>query len=420
MAKKSSTAKNDVPEYMIPLSDEKEKAIVKLIQKTRITLLIDFPFFGILSLKLVLKKDYSIPTMATEGKHLLYNPNFVEKLPEKQLAFIIVHEVMHCALRHIWRKGDKNHIKWNYACDYAIHSILNSESISCIEMPQGALYNRDYNNMSAEEIYTVLPDDVGNNGNGTLDDHDVWEKNSNDGGDGSSTSNSDMEQDWESSVINAAKQVERLDEKKRGCIPGYFKRYIDSLLNPVKDWRILLREFIEPEPNDYTFIRPDYRIDYDTFGCFLPSFNDELESVNKILFWIDTSGSIGNDELNRIYSEVAGAIQQFDVFTGYLGFFDHVAYEPKAFTDLASLKDIEPVGGGGTNFHAPFEYVRDNDEFRGNVKCQIILTDGYCDYPDEEIAEGVPVIWLITTKSKVNEPPFGKSIYLPLNGGDEE
>jgi predicted metal-dependent peptidase len=340
--------------------------------------------------------------MGTDGINLYYNPCFVKTLTAQELNFVIIHEVMHCALRHIWRRNNRVHNTWNIACDYAIHSIIKNEcSKNIISMPNSALYNPHYNDMSAEEIYETLPKRDENN-SGTIDNHDYWDNSKN-------STNSSIEQQWEMDVINAANTVMN-DNKNKGNVPGYFKRYIEKLTNPVKDWKVLLREFIEPEPNDYTFMRPDYRFDYDIFNCFLPSFNDEVDKVKKITFWIDTSGSISNNELSKIYSEVAGAVQQFDVFEGYLGFFDSISYEPKLFTDINSLKEIKAQGGGGTNFNAPFEYINEHKNF-SDTKCIIILTDGYCDFPLESITN-IPTIWLITTEDI--KAPWGRSIYLPL------
>lgn len=308
------------------------------------------------------------------------------------------------------------------ACDYAIHSLVAQDHNSEIEMLQeNILYDPKYNNMSAEEIYEQLMD---NNVQvqSTIDNHDVWQQpqngqsgqgdgnnegdNQGNDGNGGFDDGGNTEKDWETAVINAAQSA---NAKKQGSVPGYFQRMIDKLTNPIKDWRILLREFIEPEPTDYTFIRPDYRIEYDVFNCFLPSFNEEEEKVEDIYFWVDTSGSVSDSELNYIYSEVAGAVQQFDRFTGYLGFFDSIAYEPKKFEDFNSLKEIKPVGGGGTDFYAAFEYMKEHDI---HPKCVIMLTDGYADFPPEDIID-CPVIWLITTKSL--EAPWGRTIYLPLD-----
>jgi len=389
------------------------------ITKARIQLLTSYPFYGILSLKLILKKvetktiidengkeqKYSqLETAGVDGKYFYYNEDFINSLTDSELKFIVVHEVMHCALRHLWRQEHRIPKLFNVACDYAIHSILKQDGIRDITMPDSALYNPEYDGMSAEQIYEKLLEEHADDDFQTVDDHSMWgnASNNNDG-----ATSSSMEKDWETAVINAAKQAQQ-SSKNAGQIPGYFQRMIDELTNPIKDWRIILREFIEPEPNDYTFIRPDYRIDYDTFGCFLPSFNEENEKVEDIYFWIDTSGSVSETELNYIYSEVAGAIQQFDKFTGYLGFFDYNAYEPKRFEDFNSLKEIKPVGGGGTNFHAPFNWLNDHEI---SPKCVIMLTDGYCNFPDEDIID-CPVVWLITTKEI--QAPWGKSIYLPL------
>lgn len=397
------------------------------ITKARINMLLNYAFFGILSLRLQLVEDSSVPTAGTDGKKLYYNPKFIDDMSDNDIIFIILHEVMHCALRHIWRQGTRDKHIFNMACDYAIHSIIDSDSGNNMTIPKFCLFDKKFNGMSAEQIYDIIVDnpkhqqmaqqmkDMENgNGNGKsghsnsplMDDHSKWGKAAN-GEEESQAQKSAQQQDWEAAVINAAKQVAN-DGKQAGSVPGYFKRLIKDITEPTKDWRILLREFIEPEPNDYTFTLPDYRLDYDTFGCFLPSFNDEDETVSDIYFWVDTSGSISDFELNKIYSEVAGAVNQFDTFKGYLGFFDSVAYEPKEFNDINSLKEIKPEGGGGTNFHAPFKYIEKNNL---KPKAIIMLTDGYCDFPDETITD-VPVIWLITTKEI--EAPWGKNIYLDL------
>lgn len=397
------------------------------ITKARIQLLNSYPFYGILSLKLILKKVESktivndkgeeetitpLETAGVDGKYFYYNEEFINSLTDPQLKFIVVHEVMHCALRHLWRQEHRLPKLFNIACDYAIHSILKQDGTRDIEMPDSACYDPKYDGMSAEQIYEKLLQDNPNIQVQPVDDHSMWGNGGGSGnGEDGESYGGNMEKDWETAVINAAKQAAQ-SSKNAGKIPGYFQRMINELTNPIKDWRIILREFIEPEPNDYTFVKPDYRIDYDTFGCFLPSFNEEEEKVEDIYFWIDTSGSVSDSDLNYIYSEVAGAIQQFDRFTGYLGFFDYSAYEPKRFEDFNSLKEIKPQGGGGTNFHAPFNWLNDNNI---NPKCVIMLTDGYCDFPDEDIIN-CPVIWLITTKTI--EAPWGKSIYLPLEGDD--
>src|SRR5215472_18639611 len=94
------------------------------IQKARTALLLDHPFFGSLLFRLKGRSSCSIVTMATDGVSLFYNPEFVERLNAAELAGVLAHEVMHPALQHHTRRGDRNQKRWNIACDYAINPLL--------------------------------------------------------------------------------------------------------------------------------------------------------------------------------------------------------------------------------------------------------------------------------------------------------
>ena len=121
---------------------------------------------------------------------------------------------------------------------------------------------------------------------------------------------------------------------------------------------------------------------------------------------IDTSGSMSDDMVTAAYSEIKGAIDQFDgKLTGLLGFFDASVVEPKAFENEEEFRIIRPEGGGGTDFEVIFEYV--HQHMQENLPASIIiLTDGYAPFPKETVSEGIPVLWLINNKDA--EPPWGK------------
>lgn len=87
------------------------------IQKARTTLLLDHPFFGTLLFRLGAKPSRMVATMATNGISLFYNPEFVETLNASELAGVLAHEVMHPALQHHTRRGDRSQVRWNMACD---------------------------------------------------------------------------------------------------------------------------------------------------------------------------------------------------------------------------------------------------------------------------------------------------------------
>jgi predicted metal-dependent peptidase len=417
------------------LGANEEKSIEDNLIRSRIQMLMTFPFFGILALHLQMEQDYTCPTAATDGNKFFYNPHFIKKLSEEERNWIVVHEVLHPALKHLWRRGDREPVKWNYACDYAIHSIMmqfiNNVSYQAkdkLKMPPGCLYDPKYDDKSAEEIYDLLPKSFkqqpqcgngqsqgqsgkskgqgqgqgqGQDGNGDgdgqtpLDDHSKW-------GQGETQENGQAKAaDWEGKLVSAAKAAE---SKMAGTVPGFLKRLLGKITKPQKDWRTLLHEFVEEEVSDYSFNPPDRR--YQDGDFFLPDFNDIIEVIKKMLFFMDTSGSIGDREMNVSYSEVAGAITQFnDRLSGWLGFFDHAIYGPWPFENVTDLLQIRPEGGGGTSFHIIFDKVKEMREKGDEIAGVIILTDGYADWPPESIAEGIPVLWLINNEDVT--PPWG-------------
>jgi predicted metal-dependent peptidase len=72
---------------------------------------------------------------------------------------------------------------------------------------------------------------------------------------------------------------------------------------------------------------------------------------------VDTSGSINTPQVTQAYSEIKGAIEQFNSLSGFLGFFDEKVYEPVEFNSVEDILSIIPKGGVGTNFYKIFEYV---------------------------------------------------------------
>ena len=139
---------------------------------------------------------------------------------------------------------------------------------------------------------------------------------------------------------------------------------------------------------------------------FLPDFNEKDESAKNLLFMIDTSGSMSDDAITECYSEIYGAIQQFNgKLQGKLGFFDAVVVEPTPFEDEEEFKIIRPKGGGGTSFHVIFDYVKEQMRDEPPVSI-IILTDGYAPFPNIEDTQDIPVLWIINNDEV--DPPWGK------------
>lgn len=210
---------------------------------------------------------------------------------------------------------------------------------------------------------------------------------------------------WAKRFEDACEAISIRDpSNQRGLLPLFAERLFKELKKPQTDWRMILNDFVQEELVDYSFTPPDRRFDEIPFS--LPDFNDKDDLVEDILFMIDTSASMSDDMITAAYSEVKGAIDQFDgKLKGWLGFFDAAIVEPKPFTNEAEFRIIKPAGGGGTDFQIIFEYVQKHmqDKLPASI---IILTDGFAPFPQEKLAGGIPVLWLLNNK-KVN-PPWGK------------
>src|SRR6202167_2787306 len=123
------------------------------IQKARTSLILDHPFFGSLLFRLKGQECRSVPTMATDGVSLFYNPDFVETLNAATLAGTLAHEVMHPALHNHVRRSGRDPKRWNIACDFAINPLLVDAGLS---LPGGVLIDNRFRGMSAEQIYNLL------------------------------------------------------------------------------------------------------------------------------------------------------------------------------------------------------------------------------------------------------------------------
>ena len=191
---------------------------------------------------------------------------------------------------------------------------------------------------------------------------------------------------------------------------GFLERIWQQPNEPTLDWRKLLNAFVQIEVFDYSFSPPDRRIQDSPF--FLPDYSAELQNSTEpkeVLFMVDTSGSIDEHTLSTVFSELQGALQQFEgVLTGQLGFFDTMVYKPTPFSDIHDLREIIPLGGGGTDYHCIFQYARRFTESPPSTI--VIFTDGKCEFPKETEAHNIPVLWLFTDEDVT--APWGRSAYV--------
>lgn len=424
------------------LSDEKKREYVKRLLMSRMRILMNHGFYGLLLMHMKLSIDENCNTAATDGHRIFFGPRFLESLNDSELDLIMMHEILHVVLQHCFRYGKRQHERFNIACDIVVNSnILLSNGMnrkSIFVRGEGEIMHiapdgREGYEYTAEQVYEMLPNmpDRGkpNSLTGTLGDED----NDGDGSAGSALGRAkhkeakqkeskavrddhtrwgmDEEDDtlrdvWVKRFKDACEAIEIRDpSNQRGLLPAFAQRMLKELRKPQTDWRTVLNDFIQEEIVDYTFTPPDRRFDESPF--YLPDFNDKDDITEDILFMIDTSGSMSDDMITAAYSEVKGAIDQFDgKLKGWLGFFDAAIIEPTPFSSIDEFKVIKPAGGGGTDFQIIFEYVHKHmqDKLPASI---IILTDGFAPFPKEGLSMGIPVLWLLNNEEVF--PPWGKT-----------
>lgn len=410
------------------LSESKIKGCIKRLLLSRMRILYNHGFYGLLLMHMIYAVSEEIETACTDGVRITFGIDFLDSLSDSELDFVMMHEILHVVLQHCFRGDVEDPEAYNIAADIVVNSNImleNGLKASSITLSKYGIAmhvapnGKEGHEYTAEQVYAMLPKNLNKKGNNkslgsavgrakkeiskeqhqpvqVWDDHSQWGKYEED---------DTLRDVWLKRFEDAAEAIEIRDPSNaRGLLPAFAERILKELKKSQTDWRTILNDFVQEEVVDYSFSPPDRRFDDSPF--FLPDFNGKEDMVEDILFMIDTSGSMSDDMIAAAYSEVKGAIDQFNgKLKGWLGFFDAAIIKPQPFSDENEFKIIKPAGGGGTDFQIIFEYVfhHMSDKLPASI---IILSDGDAPFPLEKLAGGIPVLWLLNNE-EVN-PPWGK------------
>jgi len=382
------------------------QALQRRLTKLRKGLLGRYPFFG----RLLMHLSFGFApcgTAFTDMKRIVFDPDFANRLSDKELEFVLLHELLHCVLKHCIRLRGKRRYLANIACDIVVNSTIfgmNQQSpvtIDRCEVMHLTPKNTEGRDHTVEEVYDMLcatpPDKLKElYGDVQLDLHDLWDR----------IDAGHMEAVWDRHVLEAA------SAKGHVGVPVLLERQLHALeRTPKTNWRQLLQDYIRHDRFDYVMECPDRRYSGD---ILLPSFQDNQSgaAAERLWFFVDTSGSVTDEALAAAYSEIAAALDQLDYLSGMISFFDSAVTQPQPFETLEEFLENKPVGGGGTSFIAVAEMVEKWSEENEPPCVVIVLTDGYARFPGAKVAEEIAWIWLIVD-SDVNAP-FGETVHLDL------
>lgn len=400
--------------------------------QARISLLRKFPFFGRLSTHLKIKEDPTSPTLATDGEYVFYNPHFVGYLTDADLMFILSHEVLHCAFKHVgWpgvtRRGNRDEDLWSQACDYVINGVLVE---SGLPMPKGVpgmtvdlmggkaqlkveelvkgLYNPAFKGLCVEEVYEKLKQQTKqqqqSNNKQRFDDHSRLSRKQANGdetkGQGSLEGGDDpvKQMIWKERISNAD-QAAKLAGKGLSC----FGEMIKDILNP----RISFADFLHSNlqaacPQNYRWTPPNRRHLWN--DIILPSAYGEKLYCGVLL---DSSGSMSTKELQYGLGTLQNILDTFHEYEVHVAAFSggDKPHSHKTFETGDRVTDYEFQDRGGTLVGPGIKWFEENHP---KIGCLVVFTDGgLFDVPEEP---PFPVLWVVTQRGF--KPAFGQHIQL--------
>ena len=246
----------------------------------RVGLLLRHPFFGNMATRLkIVPADEWLMTAAVDGRNLYYNTQFFNAMDNKEIEFVLAHEIYHMVYDHLGRRNDRNPMLYNISADYIVNNELVDGRIGTKPKIVDCYQDFKYRGWTSEEVYDELFEKAKKEGEEfleqlgeMLDEHLDLEGDSEEEGKGKGRpkySKAEIDQikdEIKEAMINAAQTA------GAGNVPAGVERLIKELTEPKMNWRELLRQQIQSTiKSDYTFSRPS-RKGWHT-GAILPGMN---------------------------------------------------------------------------------------------------------------------------------------------------
>lgn len=379
----------------------KEMSNKKLMQ-ARCLLLAREPWYGHAASALSWIEDDKCPTMAvsvsSSGKPVCrYGREFIHRCSIYEVATVIQHEIEHIVRQHCRRLTARNPELANIACDMVINGHKSSPAIGIADASgQKQIPSADRiawlpeywpTTMTAEECYRRLKEETPPEWSGKLpklmDEHEDWAKTA---GNGHSS--------------HAATSIVQAGQASGTSAPGGLRSHVDELVAAKINWAIALRNFAKSslKKKRPSFNRRSRRVDL--FG--MPG--KRIDRTSRVSVIVDVSGSVSTQVLQTFFSEIESLMSRARISVlcwdhAHQGYMEHY--------QRGDWKTLCRGGGGGTDMAAPVSWLREHAQIGD---CLIMLTDGYCDWPEKQ-----PFPFLVvcsTAKERITEPTWGRTIYL--------
>ena len=383
-------------------------------------------FYGSLATHLVDVLDESVPTAATDGKRILWNPAFLDSLTDEEVRFVLLHETLHCAHDHFHRLPLTD--DGNRAGDYAINRIL--AGIPGISMPKGGLLDPKFDGLAEEEILAALgcstkpqpgngkpspQPGAGQPGNGKPGKPQPGKGNgqpqpgaSDPGGCGGfiapdTTPNPNgqtLREKWEGAVLQGEFLAKSLGQ---GNLPADLARIVQRVRAVEVNWRQELADWTRSIVADRAdWSRSSRR--HATAPCIYP--RRKRDQLGTIVVVRDTSGSIDK----ALCDEFSAQVTQFsaDLRCKVVVLDCDTRIHAEYHLEPGDECPLDARGGGGTDFEPAFDRIAQLLDEGETIAGLVYLTDLDGKFPLDP--EEYPVLWAAYNTTRA--APFGRTIHV--------
>ncbi|WP_221801485.1 DUF2201 family putative metallopeptidase [Oceanobacter mangrovi] len=392
------------------------------------------PFLASLAMFARFEPDNQVHIAETAGQTLQVDPGFLSSLPRPEQTSYLLHQLLHLALNHQQRMGEREQSRWNEAADIVVNQIIR-ETTRFPAAPR-TYFETGFAGYSVEEVYQLLPPVNKNcqstesapnhqpsvpqqstSSNTNTEGGSDTNKPGSDNMDGDGTPHHDLLREpsvglqqqstnshnyWRGALatvqqlandqIAIGQAEQNASHLPAGVLPGdttsSLAIELEILREDSLDWRAMLRHYMIPSRNDYVEFDP--RLLHQ--GLHLEYLQSEQLRVDII---IDTSGSIERDQLSSFMNEVVAILNSHPDIIAQLFYIDVELNGPHLLQRNQPLP--QPVGDGGTSFVPYFNFLATEYSLLERPSVAIYFTDGFGEFPAEP--PDIDVLWVVPPRS---------------------
>ena len=439
---------------MNPLHQELIQIGTRILSLCRSELYLSMRYLDLALSALSYDLNLQTRTIATDGVHLFYNPNYlIHSYEDDPVAVnrMYLHMILHCIFRHMTQAEQRDLEDWNLACDIAVESVIDSMTYPCVQRLVTDRRQEYYDSLSlsvfnAEQIYAVLTkmtysQKIGMRREFIVDDHHFWEELQDDkeqpqqpDSDNSEDNTppppdkDEVEQKWQDISQKTQTSMETI-QRDISLMAGNLRQQLQIENRQRYDYRSFLRRFavtreevrVDPDSFDYGFYNYSMQL-YHNMPMLEELEYRESKKIRDFVIAIDTSGSCSGELVKQFLEETVTILLDSNSFFRSVNVHiiqcdagiqsDIKITDTQHFHDM--LQQFDVSGNGDTDFRPVFDYIEQLQQHGELLQLQGLLffTDGVGVYPKKRPPYDVAFLFFDNTYAEHLVPPWAMKLIL--------